>query len=184
MPSLSSPIESEVRIRRAARSDVPKLAPVFEQYRAFYGAAPSAEDAARFIDERLARGESALFVAMQGEHPPEVVGFVQLYPSFSSLAMRSTAILNDLFVVPNRRRMGIARRLMATALEHARSCGASSVELATHHTNASAQALYREFGFREDTEFARLSVVLRGASGIRTSVANTIDSRVAPPASQ
>jgi ribosomal protein S18 acetylase RimI-like enzyme len=161
MSPLSSPRLSEVRIRRARRSDVPRLEQLFEQYRAFYGAAPDAAGAARFLRERLTRSESVVFVATAGERSPELVGFVQLYPSYSSLAMRNTEILNDLFVVPGRRRMGIARRLIATAIEYARHRGATSIELATQYTNASARSLYREFGFEDDTEFARLRLSLR-----------------------
>lgn len=162
MPTMTSPGAPELCIRRATRADVPQLADLFEQYRAFYRARPDRAAAVRFLEERLDGEDSTVFIAIMGASGPEMVGFVQLYPSFSSLALWGTEILNDLFIVPGRRREGIARMLLATAIEYARQRGAASVELSTQHTNRSARALYRELGFEDDLEFARLRLALRG----------------------
>jgi len=57
-------------------------------------------------------------------------------------------ILN-LAVAPDRRRRGIARRLLAEGLAQARELGAALAWLEVRTSNLAAQALYESFGFRE-----------------------------------
>ena len=68
---------------------------MFDAYRQFYGQRPDLPGAAAFLTERLTRGEAVVFLALDGE---SALGFVQLYPSFSSVRMRPIWIPNDLFV--------------------------------------------------------------------------------------
>lgn len=157
-PPTRGPDARAVRIRRAQRTDVGALAALFERYRAFYGAPADPVRVERFLDARIDREESTVYLACDAAAEP--VGFVQLYPSFSSLALRNTEVLNDLYVVPTRRRSGIATLLVAAALEHAVRRSAVAIELETQWANASARALYRKFGFRSDPEFARLRLAL------------------------
>jgi GNAT superfamily N-acetyltransferase len=49
-----------------------------------------------------------------------MVGFAQLYPSFSSVLMKRIWILNDLFVEKDFRREGVAKLLMDAAERYAR----------------------------------------------------------------
>ena len=69
----------------------------------------------------------------------QALGFVQLYPSFSSVSMRKIWILNDLYVATNARRYGVGRLLMDRARDFARDTGALRLELTTARTNAAAQ---------------------------------------------
>ena len=98
----------------------------------------------RFIGERLQRGESVIFVAEAGA---KVVGFTQLFPSFSSVRAGRAWVLNDLYVDIAARRLGVARALLQSAADFARSDGAIRLELETDHDNRSAQALYRHMGW-------------------------------------
>lgn len=81
------------------------------------------------------------------------VGFAQLYPSFSSGQARSIFILNDLFVVPANRRLGVGRLLLGAAADFGRKAGAASLTLATAVSNTPAQSLYESAGWNRDTEF-------------------------------
>ena len=60
-----------------------------------------------------------------------LVGFTQLYPSFSSVSMKKIWILNDLFVEETSRRKGSANLLMNTVENYARETGAVRMVLAT-----------------------------------------------------
>jgi ribosomal protein S18 acetylase RimI-like enzyme len=145
-------------------SDVELIAPLFDAYRQFYGAAPDLPAARDFLTQRLSCGESLVLVAILESEDGEsdsVAGFAQLYPSFSSLALRRVMVLNDLFVAPECRRMGVARRLVQESAEYARRAGAVCIELATHHTNENALALYESEGFECDREFLHLSRATR-----------------------
>src|SRR5207302_1364805 len=69
------------------------------------------------------------------------LGFVQLYPSFSSAAARRIWILNDLFVAPAARRRGIGRALLQAARDHGVATGAKRLVLSTAASNREARAV-------------------------------------------
>jgi len=146
-------------VRRAALRDAERVAPLFDAYRQFY-AQPSDPALARaFIAERLARDESVIFLA---EREGRAVGFVQLYPVFTSTASRPRRLwlLNDLFVAPEAREGGIGRALLAQARRLAEETDAAGLELVTAVTNTSAQRLYESVGYRRDEAFLRYELGL------------------------
>jgi GNAT superfamily N-acetyltransferase len=83
----------------------------------------------------------------------KALGFTQLYPSFSSIAMRPIWVLNDLFVVESARKMGVARSLLKEAERFARETNAARLILATANDNHAVQALYEKLGWAKDDEF-------------------------------
>ena len=154
-----------VEVRYATRRDLRRLAPLFDAYRVFYGRDSDRAAAGAFLAARLSRGESVVLLAVL--HVPvatcgDVVGFAQLYRSFSSVSLGPTVILNDLYVVPGARRLGVGGHLVDAAARYARGTGAVRLELATQHSNEAALRLYRARGFVPDTEFTHLSLTLGG----------------------
>ena len=145
-------------VRQATPADVDLVAPLFDAYRQFYACSPDLELARRFVGERLERGESAIFVALVDGRG---VGFVQLYPTFTSIGARRAWILNDLFVAPEARRQGVGRQLMDAARRMAEEMGAAWLELATAKDNARAQALYRSCGYKLDETYDRFKLTLK-----------------------
>ena len=99
---------------------------------------------------RLEQGDSAIFLTLDKS---KALGFTQLYPSFSSIAMRPIWVLNDLFVVESARKMGVARSLLKEAERFARATNAARLVLATANDNRAAQALYEKLGWVKDEEF-------------------------------
>lgn len=75
--------------------DLEEVSRLFDQYRVFYKKSSNIEAARTFLQERFQKNESTMFVARDQEL---MVGFTQLYPSFSSVSLKRTWILNDLFV--------------------------------------------------------------------------------------
>ena len=146
-----------MRILQAGVEDVALAAPLFDAYRQFYGQKPDLTGVAAFLTERLSRGESALFLALDGE---ATLGLVQLYPSFSSVRMRPIWLLNDLFVAEAARRRGVARLLMDAARTLARSTGAAHLALSTVKDNAAARSLYLSLGYRLDEAFDHLELLI------------------------
>jgi ribosomal protein S18 acetylase RimI-like enzyme len=133
------------------------LVVLFDAYRQFYRQPSEPERARRFLQERLERSESVIFLA-QAEG--EAIGFTQLYPSFSSGAMAPIFILNDLFVSPEARRRGAGSALLRTAAEYGRRHGASRLTLSTELTNTAAQAVYERLGWKRDTVFCVYQLAL------------------------
>ena len=82
-----------------------------------------------------------------------VVGFTQLYPSFSSVSMKRLWVLNDLFVTPDARTSGAGRALLERAERWAAETGAKGLTLSTQIANVTAQRLYEACGWTKDDEF-------------------------------
>ena len=141
---------SSIAVRQAVFADVTALVPLFDAYRQFYGQASDPAGAHAFLKERFEHAQSVVFIAAEGDR---AVGFTQLYPSYSSVSMARTFILNDLFVTPHCRRKGVGEMLLHAAAAFARNVGAVRLTLSTAVTNAPAQALYESAGWRRDEKF-------------------------------
>jgi GNAT superfamily N-acetyltransferase len=144
--------KSALQIVRASSAHVERLVPLFEAYREFYKQSPDPAAARQYLQERLDRDESVVFLAIRTDSE-EGLGFTLLYHSYSSLRMRSVYILHDLYVVPARRRQGIGRALMETAHQFALRQGAHRVSLATAVDNLAGQRLYQSLGYQRDEDF-------------------------------
>lgn len=68
----------------------------------------------------------------------EFAGFTQLYPTFSSIAMKKAYILNDLFVMEQYRKNGIAKVLMKEAFAFVKGENARFIALETGAANVKA----------------------------------------------
>jgi len=141
-----------VNTRQARLDDLPILAPLFDAYRQFYRQPADLDLAHRFLEARISRQESVIFLALDNAES-RGLGFVQLYPSFSSVAATPTWILNDLFVDESARRQGVARALMEDARRLALASDADGLSLSTATDNLRAQALYDDLGYVRDREF-------------------------------
>lgn len=138
-------------IRLAQDSDLEGLASLFDAYRSFYRQPSQLAAAKAFLRERFALQDSVLLLAVSAQGP--AIGFSQLFGSFSSVAMRRIFILNDLYVVPEGRRSGVARALLHAAQEHALGVGAVRLTLKTAVDNIAAQRLYESMGYQRDQAF-------------------------------
>ncbi|WP_405108302.1 GNAT family N-acetyltransferase [Paenibacillus sp. FSL K6-1217] len=142
------------RFERAGLEDVEELAPVFDEYRSFYGQAPDREAAREFLRARLENGESALFMAAAGEgEDRQIYGLAQLYPSFSSITVQPVWILNDLFVTKEQRGQGLGSLLLEGVKGFAQGAGAKGLTLSTMIDNTGAQRLYEAHGYVRDESF-------------------------------
>ncbi|MFZ2405605.1 MAG: GNAT family N-acetyltransferase [Methylobacter sp.] len=139
-----------ITIRQAVLSDLDGLAPLFDSYRRFYGRTSDLPAAKEFLSARFNHGESALFIAHEGN---KAIGFTQLSPSFSSVSRARIFVLNDLFVCEHARRSGVASKLMNAAVDYTSSLGAVRVSLSTATTNKAAQRLYESAGWQRDQQF-------------------------------
>ena len=140
-----------MKVIRAQLSDVSEAAPLFAAYREFYGEPYDLDASAAFLASRLARDESIVLIAQDGDGAP--VGFSQIYPAFSSTRLAPIWILNDLFVSDEARGTGAVDELLDTAATMAVDAGAIAIELSTAHTNLRAQAVYVRSGYEVDTVY-------------------------------
>lgn len=146
----------------ATVADVARVAPLFDAYRQFYGLASDPPLAKRYLLDRLSRGEAIVLLAQAPDGT--ALGFVQMYPGFSSLRAAPIFVLYDLYVAPDARQRGVGRRLMELAASEARRRGAVALTLSTARTNVPAQRLYESLGWKRDDDFIEYGLDLqRGA---------------------
>ncbi len=139
-----------MEIRKAELSDLASVSTLFDEYRQFYRQEQDKDGAQAFVRDRLSQKDSVIFVALVADAP---VGFVQLYPSFSSVGMRRIFILNDLYVRQSARKKGIATALINKSEVYASEIRAARLALATEITNTAAQKLYEKLQWQKDEVF-------------------------------
>lgn len=148
-----------MQTRLATIEDLDAVAPLFDAYRQFYQRPADLPLARRYLQERLQRQESVIFVAVDAGG--RIVGFTQLYPTFCSVRAAPTFVLYDLFVAPEARGSGAGRALMEAAETHAAGTGAARLELSTAKANTVAQKLYESQGWQRDEAFFVYNRTLR-----------------------
>jgi GNAT superfamily N-acetyltransferase len=144
-------INMDIQALRADASHLDKIASLFDAYRGFYGQPSNLPQSRDFIAERIARDESAIFFAQAPSG--EALGFVQLFPTFSSIDAHRTWLLGDLFTTPAARGQGVGTLLMNTARAFALLTGAKGLLLETATDNVGAQRLYESLGYVRDTGY-------------------------------
>ncbi|MGJ8662631.1 MAG: GNAT family N-acetyltransferase [Marinicella sp.] len=133
-----------MNVRKASTKDLSQLAELFDGYRQFYQQDSDLNGAKSFLAERLKNHESIIFVA---ELNKQLLGFTQLFPSFSSVSMQRLWVLNDLFVANEARQQGVAEKLMSAARNLAQDTGSKGLILETDLDNTAAQKLYDKLGY-------------------------------------
>lgn len=139
-------------VAQATIHDLNDLVPLFDLYRVFYKQPSNLEGAREFLFHRFDHAESVIFIA-RADADGQAVGFAQLYPTFSSISMKRSWVLNDLYVREEHRREGIAEQLLHQVKNFAAETKAKGVALSTAPDNVKAQSLYEKHGFVKDDEF-------------------------------
>ena len=148
-----------MRIVQATLEHLDLLTPMFIKYREFYGELALPDSSRKFLENRLKRKESVIYMALADDED-RLLGYCQLYPSFSSLSLKRVWILNDIYVAEDARRQLVADRLLQTAKKMAKDTNAIRLRVATSQNNLAAQKTYESIGFREDTAFKNYTLEL------------------------
>lgn len=102
------------------------------------------------MTQRINNQDSKIFIAKKNN---DIIGFCQLYPSFSSVSLQKIYILNDLFVKKNFRNQNIATKLMNKVKEYCQQEKISKIFLRKDKNNVSAKNLYKKNNFIKDDIF-------------------------------
>ncbi|MBD1431571.1 GNAT family N-acetyltransferase [Sphingobacterium sp. DN00404] len=137
----------DIEIKLASANDAIKIEPIFSLYREFYGMEKDSPGTIDFLRKRLGSNESILLYA---ERNGSIIGFTQLYPTFSSASLRKAFVLNDLYVIETERKQGIAKLLINESIEIAKRDECVRISLSTAKDNP-AQILYEKMGFKESS---------------------------------
>ena len=138
-----------MNIRKGTINDLEELVLLFDDYRVFYKMPSDIECARTFLSNRILQNESEILVA---EFENKLIGFVQLYPLFSSTRMKKLWLLNDLFVNPKYRNKGISIALIEEAKKLCINTNACGMMLETAKSNIVGNNLYPKTGFELDKD--------------------------------
>ena len=114
-----------------------------------YATAAGAEKTMRrFLADLASSGHSFLFVALAGGR---TVGFIsgELREGSPTFLPKTWASVDDVFVEPDHRNLGMGRALLRSVEAWAKERGTSGVSLQVAAANARARKFYEELGFRE-----------------------------------
>ncbi len=95
-------------------------------------------------DALASRPDAITLLALDGDQP---AGLLNAFEGFSTFYCRPLMNIHDLFVVPEYRNRGLARRLIDRLEELARERGCCKLTLEVLSGNRPAQASYRKAGF-------------------------------------
>lgn len=135
----------------ATQFDLSELSLLFDQYRQFYKQESDIPSCRKFLSDRLEKKDAVIYIVKNDD---SMIGFIQLYPLFSSVQLKRMWLLNDLFVIESARKTGVARLLMARCRQLAEETNASGILLETGKNNEEGNKLYLSEGYElADTNF-------------------------------
>ncbi len=134
---------STERSRVATSADAEEVADLLDRFQAeFDEYTPGAAALVPRVREHIAK-ELSVFVLTGPSHG----GVAQLRFREYLLTASPMCYVEELYVVPHHRGQGHGRRLMETAFDIARECGATTMELGTAASDTAARGLYKSLGF-------------------------------------
>ena len=149
-------MEGAFTIRPGRREDAAEAARLWMQsaeehtrHDPIYATSPDAERVMRrFLADLAGSGHSFLFVAVIGD---QTVGFIsgELREGSPAFRPKTWASVDDVFVEPDHRNLGVGRALLESVKKWARDKGADGVSLQVAAANERGRKFYEELGFRE-----------------------------------
>ena len=143
-------MDNQAKVTRVTLDDIDVFSAMFNEYRQFYQQKSDFQSGKNFIKERLTNDESVAFIAWINN---QAAGFVQLYPSYSSVYLKKVWILNDLYVRSFARRQGVGFALLDAGKELAKNSNSLFIKVATGQSNFTAQQVYESKGYVRDKSF-------------------------------
>ena len=98
-----------MKIIQATIENIDSLLPLFEGYREFYKQSSNPKEAYEFLSKRFRKNDTVIFMTFNQDN--KASGFTLLYPTFSTVSMQGSYLLNDLYVVSEMRGKGIGEAL-------------------------------------------------------------------------
>ncbi len=144
-----------LEIREMRSEDCSKVAKLFEALDAyhrenlptFFREPPVPFRTREFLLDRLGEENVGLFLAKT----TEIVGFVSVTlfdaPPMPIFVPQKRASISDIYVAPEARREGVAKKLMRRAEDWAKSQGAVGMDLTVYDFNVGARKLFEEMGY-------------------------------------
>jgi ribosomal protein S18 acetylase RimI-like enzyme len=143
MSSSSGSGPAQLDVRPARPADAEAVGRLLHDFNEEFGdPTPGPAKLAARVRRLLVRGEITVLLVGAG---PDGLAVLRFRPAIWTEALE--CYLAELYVVPERRRRGLGRALLQTALACARARGADRMDLGTGENDVAARALYESLGF-------------------------------------
>lgn len=148
---MAPPQPQQIRIEPARREDAARVHALLQRLAASIGKPGGILGTVADI-ERFGFGEAPRFAALLAWRDAEPVGLALFFPDYSSWRGRPGMYVQDLFVAPECRGMGLGDALLAEVARCSKASGGAYVRLSVDRTNAAARRYYARAGFRHAEE--------------------------------
>lgn len=133
----------EIQVRQAGVDDAAEVARLLRDFNLEYDEpTPEVEELTKTIARLLKEGEITVLLAGSG---PDGLSLFRFRPGLWSAGAET--YLQELYVVPDLRGLGIGRALLEATIELAHERGSDGIDLNTGETDTAARALYESMGF-------------------------------------
>lgn len=132
-----------MKISKLKINDEDKIVDLFDSYRVFYSQESDKKLVKSFLRSILQEKEALIYVI---EEESKTIGFTTCYFSYSSVSLSKIAIINDLFILPDFRNRGFAKKLMNFTIDDLRNLGFAKIRWCSLSDNLPALNLYENIG--------------------------------------
>lgn len=136
---------SNFEIRRADENDISRLMSLAEEF--MHGTAKD-EERLSILESALKDPDYELWVA---EVDGEIVGFIDLWTIRDFCHGGKLSYIQNLYVAPKHRRLGVGSMLLQKIIERAKEMGALEIHVVTGFDNAQAIQLYKKHGLTKES---------------------------------
>jgi GNAT superfamily N-acetyltransferase len=141
---------SEITIEVVVEENFERILPLIADYQIFYEATPNSDKNRAHFSQFLKNHSLGIqFGAF--DIKGEALGFATLYFIPASVEVGKTCLMNDLFVMAEKRGLGIARLLIEKCRDYSKQNGFLNVEWHTETKNKIAQKLYDKMGAKRSS---------------------------------
>lgn len=148
-------------IRLAKQSDISAILPMVSKICALhetwdaakYGFLPNPAQRYEGWLSKLVNNDRNIFLVAEDETNQKLAGFLiaTIDREIPIYRLKEYAFIQDLWVEPEYRRSGVARKLVIQTIEHFQNIGVQQIRLDTAAKNDTARELFAECGFRPST---------------------------------
>jgi GNAT superfamily N-acetyltransferase len=137
-----------VTVREATTGDAATLVSLVHQFEREEGKSAAKLTVADVLAHGF--GEKACFRVLLAEDAGRALGYALFYPSYDAEYAAKGLYLQDLFVLPDARRRGVGRALMAAVARACQAAGGCYLFWNALEANRAGRAFYRRIGAREE----------------------------------
>lgn len=147
---MPTPKSTGIEIALVTEADLDDLLPLMRAYCDFYRVHPGDGQLLGLARSLIAEPQMEGVQLLARGAGSAALGFATLFWTWSTLSASRIGVMNDLFVIPRARGLGVGEALIEACLGLCRERGASSLGWQTARENLPAQRLYERVGARRE----------------------------------